>query len=176
MLDSVPSLTQAALACVGDVDRPSAHRFADALVGARRVFLLGAGRSGLAARSFVIRLRQLGREAYFVGESATPCPASDDLVILCSASSRTTGPVAIARKMLERKIPLAVVTADDHGASWPKEATVVTIPVAGRAVAGPLGTVFELALQLLFDGLVNDLMARLRVTEAAMRVSHTTLE
>jgi 6-phospho-3-hexuloisomerase len=143
------------------------------IVSARRVFFVGAGRTGLVARSFVIRLRQLDLEAYMAGEAATPRPNTNDCVIVCSGSMRTPSIVAIYKRMLSARIPVIVITRDRSAVN---SGRMIHIPIGDRASAAPLGTVFELSLQLLLDGLVPELMSRLKRDEKSMAHWHTTLE
>lgn len=176
MLESTKRLADAAAACAGGADAAATARLLDAIAAARRVFLVGAGRTGLAARAFAIRLRQLGREAFVAGEASTPAPSPDDLVIVCTASSKTPTTLAVARRAIAAGAPVAVVTSAESPKVWADARLLVALPLGSRAAAGPLGTVFELALQLYFDAAVAALMERLRVDEAAMRTRHSTLE
>lgn len=176
MLDSIRPLVAAAQGAALSVDPVRAAELVEAIAAAPRVFVAGAGRTGLAARAFVIRLRHLGKDAYAAGEAATPAPEARDLVLVCTASSETATTVAIGRGALARAIPVWVITQPERASAWPAAARVLALPVGAAAAAGPLGTVFELALGLLFDGLVAELMARLRVDEASMRARHATLE
>ena len=50
---------------------------------------MGAGRSGLAAKAFAMRLMHLGFNVYLVGETTTPAVQPDDLVIAVSGSGET---------------------------------------------------------------------------------------
>jgi hypothetical protein len=54
------------------VSPQEAERLADLVLNARRIFIAGAGRSGLAVRAFAMRLMQMGLAAYVVGETVTP--------------------------------------------------------------------------------------------------------
>ncbi|RKY30951.1 MAG: 6-phospho-3-hexuloisomerase, partial [Candidatus Omnitrophota bacterium] len=51
-----------------------------------RVFVCGAGRSGLIGRCFAMRLRHLGKESYVVGETICPPIKEKDLLIIISYS------------------------------------------------------------------------------------------
>ncbi|NLO77568.1 MAG: 6-phospho-3-hexuloisomerase, partial [Methanomicrobiales archaeon] len=50
----------------------SVGQFIDELVGAERIYVMGAGRSGLVAKGFAMRLMHLGMHSYVVGETITP--------------------------------------------------------------------------------------------------------
>src|SRR5262245_55020453 len=49
--------------------------FIEAVVRARRVFLIGAGREGLSTRAFAMRLTHLGLQAHWVWDDTTPAIA-----------------------------------------------------------------------------------------------------
>ena len=44
----------------------------DAIVGAKRIFVMGVGREGIAARAFPMRLMHLGKEIYWILDDTTP--------------------------------------------------------------------------------------------------------
>ena len=48
-----------------------------------RIFLTGSGRSGLALKAFEMRLSQLGKSVFFIGDTNTPAIDSEDLLIVC---------------------------------------------------------------------------------------------
>ena len=60
-------------------------------MGARTVFVAGSGRSGLAMRSFAMRLIHLGLSAHVVGETTTPRITDRDLLLIGSGSGSTPG-------------------------------------------------------------------------------------
>ena len=58
--------------------RPSdVEEFERTILGSRRVFLTGLGRTGLIARGFAMRLMHLGRRVYHVGDVITPAIRRD---------------------------------------------------------------------------------------------------
>ncbi|MBI3819378.1 MAG: SIS domain-containing protein [Planctomycetes bacterium] len=173
MLNTVRALAEAASSAVLAMDPSEPAALVSGLVGARRIFFVGAGRTGLVARGFVIRLRQLDLEAYMAGESATPRPNANDIVVVCSGSMRTPSILAIYKRMAASRVPIIVITAAGSNITQGK---ILHIPLDERARAAPLGTVFELALQLLLDGIVPELMSRLKRDEKSMAHWHTTLE
>jgi len=81
---------------IGGLDESEIDGMVESIEGASRVFLLGAGRSGLVARAFAMRLVQLGLTAYVVGESITPAMTDKDLLIVVSGSGETTSIVNAA--------------------------------------------------------------------------------
>ncbi|MFM9745481.1 SIS domain-containing protein, partial [Streptomyces brasiliscabiei] len=55
-----------------------------------RIFLTGSGRSGLALKAFEMRLSQLGKSVFFIGDTNTPAIDSEDLLIVASSSGETS--------------------------------------------------------------------------------------
>ena len=61
-----------------------------------RIFVYGAGRSGLVAKAFVIRLVHLGFQTFVIGETITAPVQKGDLVIIVSGSGETIPAVMTA--------------------------------------------------------------------------------
>ena len=70
------------------VDRQEIKVLKQEILMARRIYVAGAGRSGLVAGSFAMRLCQLGLCAFLVGEVAATAIGEGDLLILISGSER----------------------------------------------------------------------------------------
>ena len=74
------------------------EQLADAILKAKRIFVAGAGRSGMMARCFVMRLMHMGLQAYMVGEVVTPGIAAGDLLLIASGSGETASLACMAKK------------------------------------------------------------------------------
>ena len=61
----------------------------DEILNANRIYTMGAGRSGLVAKSFAMRLMHLGLSAFVVGETVTPAMKSGDIIVVFSGSGAT---------------------------------------------------------------------------------------
>jgi 6-phospho-3-hexuloisomerase len=83
-------------ACVRQVSAESLTQAEMLIETAPRIFVAGAGRSGLCMRAFAMRLMHLGKIVYVVGETITPSILTADLLILGSGSGRTTGLLGVA--------------------------------------------------------------------------------
>jgi 6-phospho-3-hexuloisomerase len=59
------------------------------IIEGNQVFVMGAGRSGLVAKAFAMRLMHLGLSVYVVGETTTPAVLPQDIVIAISGSGET---------------------------------------------------------------------------------------
>lgn len=80
----VDELNQAA----NQIDEQQLEQLTDAISKAGRVFVAGAGRSGLMMRAFAMRLMHLGLDVYVVGETVTRSLSKDDLLLIGSGSGR----------------------------------------------------------------------------------------
>ena len=95
------------------VQRPEVEAFEKVLLGARRVFVTGLGRTGLMARGFAMRLMHLGRRVYHVGDVITPAIRRGDLLVICSRTGRS--PVLLYYgKIAQRVFDLRAMRSDDH--------------------------------------------------------------
>ncbi|MCM8756999.1 MAG: SIS domain-containing protein, partial [Candidatus Omnitrophica bacterium] len=62
-----------------------------------RIFVAGAGRSGMIGRCFAIRLRHLGKESYVAGESICPPVGKKDTLVVISCSGKTKSTLGFAQ-------------------------------------------------------------------------------
>lgn len=151
----------------------------------KRVFVAGAGRSGLMMRAFAMRVMQLGIDTYVVGESTTPDVRKDDLLIIGSGSGRTGGPVSYAQIARNAGVPLAVITAAKDSPINEIANIIIRLPAPtpkvheiGKVQASvqPMGTLFEQSLLVYLDAVIILLMIELNVPESALYRRHTQLE
>ncbi len=78
-----------ARATTGSLDPRLVQSFLRELSDARRVFVYGAGRSGMVARAFAVRLYHLGYTVYVIGETVAAPVQKGDVVVLISGSGET---------------------------------------------------------------------------------------
>lgn len=140
----------------------------------RRIFVYGAGRSGLALKAFAMRLAQAGHTVYVVGETITPALEKDDLLILASASGQT--PIVLQYAQTAAKIGaeiFAVTTAKDTPlAELCDKKLLLPAPTKNCVTKSIMGTLFEQALLLFFDLVVTEL----KDDAVKMRACHANLE
>ncbi|WP_144711568.1 6-phospho-3-hexuloisomerase [Curtobacterium pusillum] len=148
------------------IDDASAERALDLVDRGRRVFVHGAGRSGLALRMTAMRLMHLGRDVHVVGEVTTPAIGPGDVLLVASGSGTTTGIVQAARTAHDLGASVvALSTTDDSPLSAVADVTLV-LPAAtktdrsGAASAQYAGSLFEQAVALVGDALFHTLWAR----------------
>lgn len=164
---------------LGRVDPRQVDALVEKLVPARKVVIFGRGRSGLVGRGFAMRLYHLGKAAFIVGETVTPPVDPETLVVLFSGSGETFAVALTAQLAKESGAHVVAITARRQSRVAQHADLIVELPVPAknpRPDLAPLGTLFEEAAMLLVDGVIADLMSRLRQTEADMRRRHATLE
>ena len=153
-----------------------------AIAGAARVFAVGAGRSGLVAKAFAMRLMHLGCDAYVCGEMVTPSFQKGDLLLIVSGSGETASLTAMAGKARAVGGSLALVTVRAESTIGAMAEVIVPVPAptpkADNAFHSiqPMGALFEQSCFLLLDAVVMELMERLGQDEASMYARHANLE
>lgn len=154
------------------------------IMKAERVFVAGAGRSGLMARCFAMRLMHMGINAYMVGEVVTPAIAAGDLLLITSGSGTTASLVKMAEKAKKLGAKIATVTIYPEAAIGQMADAVVTInaPTAksdidhGFRSVQPMGSLFEQSLLICLDHCIMLLMDEKHITSEEMFRRHANLE
>src|SRR5271155_1766031 len=103
------------LAAVSGAEVAVAQRM---ILAANRVFVTGAGRTGLALKMAAMRLMHLGLVVHVAGEVTTPAIGPGDLLVVASGSGTTAGPVnaaAVAVKAGARVLALTATPASQLG-------------------------------------------------------------
>lgn len=144
---------------------------------ARRIFVYGAGRTGLALQGFAMRLMHLGLDGHFVGQlSALPAGKGDLLVCVLSVGRLPTGD-ALIQTAKQAGTRVAVISARPNLVQ--NADLVIGLPAQTMADPMtsllPLGSAFELALTLLCDLTVVELMKRLGKSNDDLAVRHANL-
>lgn len=178
---------------VSKVPSEALNDFTNLIASLPRVYLIGAGRSGLVAKAFAMRLVHLGVKTFVVGETVTPAIREGDGFIAVSGSGKTTTVVDVTRLAKSRGARVLGVTADRESPLASLADFVLWVPsslpqipggleafecreVAGTPMRFPLGSLFEVATLVVFETCVALLMEKLGVSEAQMKAAHSNLE
>ena len=175
------------------LDEKAIDEFEDIIINANNVFVTGAGRSGLAAKAFAMRLMHLGLRAYVVGETISPAINADDCIVAISGSGETNTIVSAAKISKTRGAKVLALTS--YPESTLGQLCDSFILVKGRTkkevddenymkrqIHGnytsltPLGTAFELTTLVFLDAIVSELMEKMHQTESDLKARHTVLE
>jgi 6-phospho-3-hexuloisomerase len=158
-----------------------------------RVFLMGAGRSGLVAKAFAMRLMHLGFSVYVVGETTTPAVRSQDVVIAISGSGETRSIADLGKIVKDIGSTLITVTSKKESTLGRISDIAVILPTknkndldAGsyleRHMRGdyknlpPLGTSFEITSMIFLDSIIAQLIMLTGASEAELKSRHTNIE
>jgi 6-phospho-3-hexuloisomerase len=159
-----------------------------------RIYVIGAGRSGLVAKAFAMRLMHLGFSSYVVGETITPAMTTGDMLIALSGSGKTRTVLDIAETAKQQSGRVCLITASLPSPLGDKADSIVLIPntrensatkevqVGSRVIKSdhtlfaPLGTLFETTSVIFCDAIVSVLMERLTVSAAQMQAHHANIE
>ncbi|WP_221586403.1 6-phospho-3-hexuloisomerase [Microbacterium sp. G2-8] len=181
-VDRVSDEVRRALEDVAHTQEPSLAQLEEAVLSARRIFVLGAGRSGLALRMTAMRLMHLGLAVHVVGETTTPAIAAGDLLLTASGSGTTGGIVRAATTARDAGAAIAALTTDPASPLADLADTVVPVPAAGKldrsgsTSAQYAGSLFEQVVVLLGDALFDALWRRGGATADELWPRHANLE
>jgi len=148
---------------------------ADRLPRARRTFVWGAGRSGLVARSFGMRLMHAGLTAFIPGETITPATGPGDLLVAISCTGKTGISEYLVHRARQLGASVVVITAA-AGSPMTRDADkTVLVPAADDDIVYR-AAVFEHATSLCLDAVFNVLSKQLKLDQAAFWQRHANLE
>jgi len=142
---------------------------------ARRTYLTGAGRSGLVARSFGMRLMHAGLPAFIPGETITPAIGEGDLLVAISCTGETGYTDYLARRARRFGAKVVVLTAEPKAHLARDADKVIHIPATAPDIV-VRAAVFEHAASLCLDAVFNVLAERLKVDSEEFRRRHANLE
>lgn len=179
-LDEIIKELQRSVNLISDED---AERLADRILQSGKIFAAGAGRSGLMVKSFVMRLMQMGFEAYVVGETVTPNLEKNDLFIIGSGSGETKSLVPMAQKAKSLEGIVAAVTIFPDSVIGTLSDITVKLPGSPKdksegsyQTIQPMGALFEQTLLLFFDAVILKLMEKKGLDSGTMFGRHANLE
>lgn len=140
-----------------------------------RTFIGGAGRSGLVARSFAMRLMQTGLEVYVPGETITRAADKGDLLVAISCTGQTGTTYYLAQRARELGAEVVVLTAEAESPLAKSADRLILIPAAEENIV-LRAAVFEHAAGLCLDAVFNVLSKQLKLDVDDFRRRHANLE
>lgn len=175
------------------LDEKTVDEFENIIISSNNIFVTGAGRSGLAAKAFAMRLMHLGLSSYVVGETISPAINDGDCIVAISGSGETNTIVSAAKIAKTRGSKVLAVTSYPEstlgqladGYIFVKGRTKKEVDDENymkRQIHGnytsltPLGTAFELTTLVFLDAIVSELMEKMEQTESDLKARHTVLE
>lgn len=175
------------------LDDEAIDEFENVIIRSKNIFVTGAGRSGLAAKAFAMRLMHLGLSAYVVGETISPAIYEDDCIVAISGSGETNTIVSAAKIAKTRGSKVLALTSYPESSLGQLADTYILVKgrtnkeeddenYMKRQIHGnytsltPLGTAFELTTLVFLDAIVSELMEKMQQTESDLKARHTVLE
>lgn len=159
------------------------ERLAAEISAAGRIFVAGAGRSGLMMRAFAMRLMHLGLDVYVVGDTVTRSLDRGDLLIVGTGSGETRSIAPIAEKARGLGGKVAALTLSPDSSIGRLADHVVRLPGAAKdhadregATVQPMGSLFEQMLLLACDAVILRLMEQRELNGQTMYGNHANLE
>jgi 6-phospho-3-hexuloisomerase len=162
------------------LDKSETSAFFHQMLAAKRIYVAGAGRSGLIARAFAMRMLHLGFDVYVVGETITPALQPGDTLVVFSGSGETHSMVTFSGTVKDLGGSVCLITASpDSKMSRIADCVVNLGDLTGyyrgdtstfeerqmtgqyRSVAAafaPLGTLFETMALVFSDAVISALM------------------
>ncbi|WP_324670749.1 6-phospho-3-hexuloisomerase [Hymenobacter sp. GOD-10R] len=130
---------------------------------AERIFVVGAGRTGLILKAAAMRLMHLGLTVFVVGETTTPAIKAGDLLLAGSGSGTTSTIVKAAEKAVVAGAQVVVISTTATSPLAALATQVVVLPAAQKQDHGGeiskqyAGSLFEQGVLLLLDAIFQTL-------------------
>ncbi|OAB43962.1 6-phospho-3-hexuloisomerase [Paenibacillus antarcticus] len=159
-----------------------AEQVADLLLRSGKVFVAGAGRSGLMGRAFAMRLMQVGKDAYVVGETITPGMDKVDVLVIGSGSGETKGLISIVENARAIGAVVVAFTIIPDSTIGRLADYIVKLPGATKDQSGnhttiqPMASLFEQTMLVVYDAIILRMMEKTGQDSTRMFGKHANLE
>lgn len=183
MIEGLQTIAKEITCVLETISSEAVNDLAKEILGAKRVFVAGTGRSGLVIRCFAMRLMHLGLCAHIVGDATTPAIGAGDLLLVASGSGSTMSLVGMAQKASAVGAKVALVTIHPNSPVGEMACCVVQINAPAKAdgqqnsiSVQPMATLFEQSMMVFLDYMVLCLMRHKEFTAQQMFAQHANLE
>jgi 6-phospho-3-hexuloisomerase len=164
------------------IDPASVTHACKMITQAGKIMVFGCGREGLQLRGFAMRLHHLGRAVAVQGDMNAPPLGPGDLFIACAGPGELPTVTALMQVAQTAGATILFITAVPGTASNALASYTVVVPAQTMAndrtgtSALPMGSLFEGALFLLFEAMIDELRQMLDESFTGMRARHTNME
>ncbi|HPP66994.1 MAG TPA: SIS domain-containing protein [bacterium] len=157
---------------INDIPESLSDGIINEIRNSSKIFIWGLGRSGIMGRAFAIRLRHLGKEAFFIGEVCPPITKNDLLIVISKTgkSKMLFPPVKAALKT--KAMTICITTTKNSLAGLCKKSLILHIPRSGQFG----GSLFEQCILIFFDEIVEKYRNRYGVSFKEMAKNHANWE
>jgi 6-phospho-3-hexuloisomerase len=152
------------------------------ILSARRVFVAGAGRSGLALKMAAMRLMHLGLVVHVAGEVTAPAIGPGDLLVVASGSGTTAGAVQAAQVAIKVGAEVLVLTTAPSSKLGALAQSLIVIPAATKQDHDGIksqqyaGALFEQSVLLVMDALFQEMWRQRGESAEQLWKRHANLE
>lgn len=154
------------------------------IIKADRVFIMGVGREGIAARGFAMRLMHLGKETHWIWDDTTPGMGENDLFIAVNGSGKIGHIHYVVEQAKNTGARILVVTGNPNEKTPLLADKTLFVPAAvfngtdTRCIESiqPMGNLFEQHLFLLFDMIIILSEKDLNLSHELMEKRHRNIE
>ncbi|UCE13943.1 MAG: SIS domain-containing protein [Candidatus Heimdallarchaeota archaeon] len=150
------------------------------LISSEKIFIYGAGRSGMVGRMFAQRLMHLNLTVFYLSETITPAFAAADCLVVISGSGESISPKAIVEgaKKIGGKVVLLTANSDSTIGHLADFIVVVKgqTKVSKQEALAPFTSLFDITALVVLDSMTREIMNVLGKTEADIHRTHATLE
>ncbi|PLR79270.1 6-phospho-3-hexuloisomerase [Bacillus sp. V3-13] len=160
-----------------------AEQLVNCILAAKKIFVAGAGRSGLMAKSFAMRMMHIGLDSYVIGETVTPNFEKEDILIIGSGSGETKSLVSMAEKAKNIGGTVVAVTIFPESTIGKLADIAIKLPGSPKdksenddKTIQPMGSLFEQTLLLFFDAVILRFMEKKGLDSGTMYGRHANLE
>ena len=153
----------------------------DIITKDKRIFVLGAGRSGLMVKGFAMRLMHIGYTVYVIGETITPSIAPGDVLVAVSGSGTTGSVIEPAQKAANNGVSVIGVTSNPTSPLATLGEAKIIVPGATKAGDGVksiqlLSTLFDQSVHVTLDILTLMISRRDHVSNETAKATHSNME
>lgn len=170
------------------------QQFLKEILKAQRIYVMGAGRSGLVAKAFAMRLMHLGFVSYVVGETVTPSMKEGDMLVAFSGSgeTKTVAELVETAKTIGGRVCLitskknsrmgriadcvAVIQSQRDKQKDESAEFEIRQMMGEHKSFAPLGTLFETASMIFADAIVSALMEITHCDVKDLKDRHANIE
>ncbi|HOL22952.1 MAG TPA: SIS domain-containing protein [bacterium] len=156
------------------IDKEAYKLLSSSIKKAKKVFVAGAGRSGLIGRCFAMRLRHLGIESYVAGETICPPIKKGDLLIVISSSGRKKTVIAMAETGKKEGAKVLSITSKEKSPLIDISDYKIIIPAKNSIQFGD--SLFEQVALIFLDTFVERFRKENSISHSDMLKRHTNLE
>jgi len=179
----IPTIIKEIETVLSQIEENKLEEIAGQLQKAKRIFVIGEGRSGLMAKSFAMRLMHLGASVYVVGETITPSIEEGDLLVAISGSGTTKNVVWTAEKTHSLGCSVVAVTTNPESPLALHATNILHVPAATKyrrenelKTIQPLGSLFDQCAHIIFDTLCLQYSTLNKVDHNLAFSRHSNLE